>query len=126
MSHFLKKLRGKKQTDQQQKQASHAISIYYEIEPVQSSVAESFKNKKEKLSTKKESSKLTGADWRPIYRDLDSEIKLRHYSPKTLSAYRGWLRQFQGFTKSKEPKSLTDSDVKEFLTFLTVKRNEIY
>ena len=53
LSHFLKKLRGKKQTDQQQKQASHAISIYYEIEPVQSSVAESFKNKKEKLSTKK-------------------------------------------------------------------------
>ncbi len=122
LSQFLNKLREKRQSDQQQKQASHAISIYYGIESIQSNIASSFKSKKEKLSTKKENSKLTGADWRPIYSDLDSEIKIRHYSPKTLSAYRGWLRQFQGFIKSKEPKSLTDSDVKEFLTFLAVKR----
>ena len=81
MSQFLNKLGEKGQTDQQQKQASHAISIYYEIEPVQSSAASSFKNKKEELSTKKENSKLTGADWIPIFSDLDSEIKLRHYSP---------------------------------------------
>jgi len=29
-----------------------------------------------------------------------SEIKLRHDSPRTLAAYRGWVRQLQGFTKS--------------------------
>ena len=119
---FLNKLKEKRQTDQQQKQASHAISIYYEIEPVQRNVAFPFKNKAEKLSTQKEISKLTGADWRPLFAGLDSEIKLRHYSPKTLSAYRGWVKQFQGFTRSKDPKSLVNSDVKEFLTFLAVKR----
>ena len=56
LSQFLNKLRGKKQTGQQQKQASHAISIYYEIESVQFIVTGSFKNKKEELSTKKENS----------------------------------------------------------------------
>ena len=39
-----------------------------------------------------------------------------------MRAYRGWVRQFQAFTKSKDPKLLSDSDVKDFLTFLGVKR----
>jgi hypothetical protein len=34
--------------------------------------------------------KETGADWRAIYADLTAEIKLRHYSPKTLKAYSSW------------------------------------
>ena len=46
----------------------------------------------------------TNTDWTSVYNDLDSEIKLRHSSPRTWSAYRGWTRQFQGFTKSKDPK----------------------
>jgi integron integrase len=50
------------------------------------------------------------------------EIRVRHYSPKTLKAYRQWLRQFQAFTRSKPPESLTAADVKEFLTWLAVKR----
>jgi len=41
-----------------------------------------------------------------VYGNLISEIKLRHYSPKTLEAYRGWVRQLQGFTRSKDPVSL--------------------
>ncbi|MCJ7600353.1 MAG: phage integrase N-terminal SAM-like domain-containing protein [Desulfobulbaceae bacterium] len=50
------------------------------------------------------------------------EIRVRHYSPKTLKAYRQWLRHFQAFTRSKPPESLTAADVKEFLTWLAVKR----
>jgi len=61
-------------------------------------------------------------DWSRVYRNLDSEIKLRHYSPKTLEAYTGWVRQFQSFTKSKYPQLLSAADVKDFLTFLAVKR----
>ena len=57
------------------------------------------------------------ADWTPVYINLESEIKLRHYSPKTLEAYRGWARQFQAFTRSKDPQLLSASDVKDFLTF---------
>ena len=57
-----------------------------------------------------------------MYKNLDSEIKLRHYSPKTLEAYRGWVRQLQGFTRSKDPQLLSSTDVKDFLTYLAVKR----
>jgi integrase len=37
-----------------------------------------------------------------------------------LKAYRGWVRHLQGYTRSKDPKSLSSSDVKEFLTSLAV------
>ena len=30
---------------------------------------------------------LTNANWTSVYNDLDAEIKIRHYSPKTLKAY---------------------------------------
>jgi len=63
-----------------------------------------------------------GASWAAEYAALANEIKIRHYSSKTLSTYTGWVRQFQTFTKSKQPVSLATHDVKEFLTFLAVKR----
>jgi integron integrase len=62
------------------------------------------------------------ADWRPFYSDLNAEIKLRHYSQKTLKSYRGWVRQLQSFIKSKDPRQLSTSDVKDFLTHLSVER----
>ena len=61
-------------------------------------------------------------DWSRVYRNLDSEIKLRHYSPKTLEAYTGWVRQLQSFSQGKDPQLLSASHVKDFLTFLAVKR----
>ena len=66
--------------------------------------------------------KLTNADWSSVYHDLQAEIKIRHYSPNTLKSYTGWVRKLQAFTKSKDPKLLCTSDVKEFFTFLAVKR----
>ncbi|MFH0786815.1 MAG: integron integrase [Pseudomonadota bacterium] len=54
---------------------------------------------------------------------MNDEIRVRHYSPKTLKTYRGWVRQFQTFARSKPPDNLSAQDVKDFLTFLAVKRN---
>ena len=54
LSHFINKLREKNQTDQQQKQASHAVSIYYEIGTTNSGENASFKNKNTIISTEKE------------------------------------------------------------------------
>ena len=62
----------------------------------------------------------TNQSWQHIYDGLDDEIKVRHYSPKTLKSYRIWVRKFQFYTKSKNPDSLAPSDVKDFLTFLAV------
>jgi len=47
---------------------------------------------------------------------------VRHYSPKTLQTYRGWVQHFQTFLRSKAPEALSAEDVKEFLTSLAVKR----
>ena len=108
LSGFLSKLKNKKQNKDQQKQAAHAISIIYEIRRPNSNKKGNNKartinrrlpppNTIEKL--------LTNADWTSVYNDLDAEIKMRNYSPKTIKAYRGWVRQFQNFTKSKDPLS---------------------
>ena len=119
---FIEKLREKRQTEQQQKQASHAISLYHEILSNERARIRAIKSKTEAYSTKKHHLSKTKADWTPIYNNLNDEIKLRHYSPKTLAAYRGWVRQLQGFTRSKDPKNLSQRDVKHFLTHLAVER----
>jgi site-specific recombinase XerD len=54
---------------------------------------------------------------------LAAEIKVRHYSRKTLKTYANWSRQFQRFLKDKPPRELTTADVKEYMTFLAVKCN---
>jgi integron integrase len=64
----------------------------------------------------------TGASWKPEYARLSDEIKVRHYSSKTLQTYRGWVQHFQTFLRSKSPESLSAEDVKGFLTSLAVKR----
>jgi integron integrase len=61
-----------------------------------------------------------GANWVHLYEGLKNEIRLRHYSPKTLSTYQSWLRKFQAFVKSKDIRLLSQQDVKDFLTHLAV------
>ena len=63
-----------------------------------------------------------GSSWRSEYSRLADEIHVRHYSKKTLQTYQGWTKKFQAFTQSKKPELLSTNDVKEFLTFLAVKR----
>ena len=66
--------------------------------------------------------KDTGANWTSAYDGLYNEIKLRHYSHRTLKVYKLWLEKFQTFTKSKTLKKLNDQDIKDFLTFLAVEK----
>ncbi len=56
------------------------------------------------------------------YAGLTNEIKLRHYSPKTLRIYKHWVRQYQTFVRSEDPKALTTEHVKRFLTSLAVEQ----
>ena len=118
---FIQKLKTKNQTVQQQKEAYHAVSLFYEL-PVHSEKQKALENINGKISRKKDSAVLTNTNWVPVYDGLVSEIKLRHYSTKTLKSYRSWIRHFQSYTKSKDFKLLCTSDVKDFLTFLAVKR----
>ena len=77
--HFTKKLKDKDQTAQQQKEAYHAKSLFYEL-------VNPLENKDAKLATKKDNLEPTNANWAPVYDGLIAEIKLRHYSPKTLKS----------------------------------------
>jgi hypothetical protein len=43
----------------------------------------------------------TNAAWREVEAKLKDAIMLRHYSPKTLQAYAGWLRKFRGFVANR-------------------------
>jgi integron integrase len=122
LSLFINKLKDKKQPDGQQQQAFHAVTIFYELKNSDHDKTEALNINKKDISIKKVELKAMLADWRPVYVDLIDEIKLRHYSQKTLKSYRGWIRQFQNFTKSKDPASLSTADVKDFLTYLAVKK----
>ena len=120
---FIKKLQQKKQNIQQQKQAHAAISLYYAVDFSSNTITKTASAPQSApLPTKAEGPKAKNADWTPVFQKLKAEIKLRHYSPRTLKTYTGWARQFQAFTKSKDSRLLTSNDVKEFLTFLAVER----
>jgi integron integrase len=122
LSLFIEKLKEKKQSEQQQEQAFHAISLYYELGLIGSDKDGLLEDKKQDFSIKKEGLKVSGANWVPAYDHLKAEISLRHYSPKTLRSYTGWMRRFQDYTKSKDTNLLTSVDVKDYLTFLAVKK----
>ncbi len=65
--------------------------------------------------------KTTSPKWDGTISKLADEIKVRHYSRKTLKHYADWCRKFQSFLKNKPPEGLSAQDVKEYLTHLAVK-----
>ena len=121
IKYFMAKLKEKEQNTQRN-QAFHAISLYYESEPANSLEDTTFKNKNINLSTKNENFKSINTNWVPAFDKLKNEITLRHYSPKTLRSYSGWVSRFQDYARSKDTKLLTSNDVKDYVTYLAVKR----
>jgi site-specific recombinase XerD len=122
---FIRKLAEKKQNNHQQKQAYHAIDLFYDFLKSNSQIKVLLSPNISSRHPKRLSEEAFagyGSEWADIFSDLENEIKLRYYSPKTLSSYSKWLRQFQYFTRNKDPKSLSTPDVKEFLTQLAVKK----
>jgi hypothetical protein len=51
--------------------------------------------------------------WDQIIGKLAAEIKVRHYSRKTLKTYADWGRKFQSYLRNKPPEELSAADVKE-------------
>jgi len=119
LPNFIRKLKEKGQTDAQQKQASEAIHIYYEL------IRSKPSNRTSELPKhppNPEGVCLVKGNWQAAYEQLSNEIKVRHYSPKTLKSYSIWVRKLQYFSKSKDTALLSATDVKDFLAFLAVKQ----
>jgi integron integrase len=64
--------------------------------------------------------KTDSPEWDAVLEAMAAEIKVRHYSRKTLKTYGKWSRCFQRFLKNKSPDAVGTEDVKEYLTFLAV------
>jgi len=140
LSGFIDKLASKKQTVEQQKQASWAITRYYELheehrvsKTTQGELITVLENTREQsVMTVKEGETrvaetpdkyIACTPWLHEYKKMENSIRLRHYSPKTLEIYSLWVRKFQSFMKSKKPCDLDTEDVKNFLTHLAVDNN---
>src|SRR5438132_7311179 len=52
-----------------------------------------------------------------------SDIRLRHYSPRTEEAYVGWIRRFVIFHRKRHSREMGDAQVRQFLTDLAEKQN---
>ncbi len=188
---FVQKLREKKQTPEQQKQAAHALSLYFEIprkidnktplaqinteKAVKATSPSTPRNHNSPypllilrggggaggVTIKGESSntlsraeaaqrsssqpldssdigqasaplagkrfnewrclkKSASPSWDKIIDSLAAEIKMRHYSRKTLKTYADWSRKFQSYLRNKPPDELSATDVKSYLTYLAV------
>ncbi len=117
---FISKLNQKKQTASQQSQARHAVGIYYAGMTQRSALNTPREHGQEKKSPY--SAAKSPSPWATAMDSLQNEIKVRHYSPKTLKAYSLWAGKLRFFTNSKPPKTLTIDDVKAFLTDLAVEK----
>jgi integron integrase len=147
---FLDKLKSKGQSPAQCQQAAHAVTLYSDLSARQASSGDSvtspgISTESVALTTVPDTAaKLPGQplpadrfrqsqfnvagyqeksdspEWDEVLGKLADEIKVRHYSRKTLQTYALWSRQFQRFLKDKSPYELTTDDVKDYLTFLAV------
>lgn len=63
------------------------------------------------------------ASWEREYRDLESAVKLRNYSARTLEAYRFWVGRFQAFVRSRPTAKLSNQEVRGFLSSLAVQHS---
>jgi hypothetical protein len=119
---FLEKLREKKQSEDKRKQAAHAIALYCDMQEQSRNEAESIDRTPVSAETVSQwpspavsmgqepqyirerpgSSHYTDAgyqvksdspEWDAVLETMAGEIKVRHYSRKTLKTYANWSRQ---------------------------------
>lgn len=132
---FLQKLEEKNQEQWQREQAAHAISLYYELLPVlalsaappptpspKTIAAPTHLPEFQPESKPKPETILPLRPWAAEFNALEDAITVRHYSPKTLKSYRHWVDKLRVFVGDKAPESLVVDDVRDFLTWLAVKR----
>jgi integron integrase len=125
---FSEKLRQKSQSADQLNQAAYAVSLYFEVmrkidktslelhdKPAASSASAQYAVRSDYVR------ESVSPEWDKIIADLSAEIRIRHYSRKTLQAYAHWCRRFQNFLKNRLPDVVTSVDVKEYLSYLAVK-----
>ena len=72
-----------------------------------------FKQRQSQYSEAGYQEKSDSPEWDLVLEAMATEIKVRHYSRKTLQTYANWSRNFQRFLKNKQPAALVTEDVKD-------------
>ena len=122
--------------DWQVKQAEHALKILHEVFLPGYAPANKDRNTKESRELKAESSGRKSDAFRdrtipgeverlfaPLIGSIKTEIRSRHYSIRTESAYTDWARRFIAFHCYADPRKLDATKaVKEYLEYLAVER----
>ena len=146
---FLDKLRQKGQSEEKRQQAKIAVSRYFNMirgglcrqSSIQAVPTESHPDLRTELPAHTQSivsatesfynvagyqEKSDSPEWDEVLGKLADEIKVRHYSRKTLKTYALWSRQFQRFLKNKPPLELTTAAIQTKLGHASLKTTMIY
>lgn len=59
----------------------------------------------------------------PFLQDVESFMRVRRYSKRTIASYLYWIKYFILFHSKQHPKNLGDAHIEQFLTYLAVERN---
>ena len=103
----------KRYEDWQVKQANHAIQLF------------SFYNACGASQKKMDPGDITSnkaVTWDNIEEEAVRLFRLKHFSLKTEKAYTFWIRKFKSFVSMKEFSSITEQDLRDFLSYLSVER----
>lgn len=126
---FLVKLQEKQQSKDSRQQAHEAIALYFEMLVLRKPQDQGIPAGKQTMAPVPDLSSAAGSEtpstatsWVWVYEKLEEQIRVRHYSDKTLKSYRGGVRQLQSYTKSKNASDLSIEDIKAFLNYLAVKK----
>lgn len=145
---FLNKLIEKPQTAEQCEEARQAVSLYLSLERspefgqtesnslepsgIHDARSPSSYRRTKKGRSKRQTSKSApvsrapsnsnATGWNQALLKLETAIKTRHYSPKTLKSYSAWIKKFQGFHRNKDIEALSSADVKLFIEDLAVSK----
>ena len=136
---FMQKLESKGQSDSLRMQAQKAVRLYYDLmeawpeeaAPAKAAAARAKVSaaptgretplvEADEFVFRKKGATAISSDWSPIILELEREIKLRQYSPKTLSSYRSWLYRFARFAGTLPVADVSAETAKAFLTSLAV------
>jgi integron integrase len=135
---FDRKLKAKRQSESLRSQARHAVELFLGMnegeafEPVHGSLAVSEEPTKQPTSPPRRSPAkaaqlnpssagvLESGGWLAQIEAMGAEIRRRNYSPKTLSSYTKWVRQFRKFCSPVPVSDVSDEHAKDFLTDLAV------
>jgi integron integrase len=66
--------------------------------------------------------RLSTVNWDNLAATLDRVMRLKHFSQRTEKSYLSWIRRFKLFVRTKPVATLTEQDLKDFLSYLAVEK----